>query len=87
MLGLLKIKKYRYCCSCHKDFTIYWRFLVFLDISKSQTAEALLIVIMTFLEKCNLSEILIISQSYNGASVMASEQGVASKKKNLTQPF
>ncbi len=54
-----------------KNLEVEERFLGFLDCSASRDSEGLSKLILEFLDKCELSNMPIIAQSYDGASVMS----------------
>lgn len=56
------------------------RFLGFIDTSEKQDAESLYCHILKYLKYCNLSQALIVSQSYDGANVMTEKfNGIQAK--------
>lgn len=63
------------------------RFLGFVDVSFSQNAEALCSSIIDFLNNCDLSNIPIVGQSFDGASVMSGQKGGVQTKLKKTYPY
>lgn len=52
-------------------------FLCFIDISRSQNADALVSALLNFINSSNLDKVPIIGQSYDGANVLSrSKSGV-----------
>jgi len=60
-----------FCVRYPKGLTVNERFLGFIDVSKSQKAEALASKMFEFIDSLNLNSIPIIAQSYDGAAVMS----------------
>jgi len=54
---------------------IYERFLGFVDVSEKQTADALVLKLVEFLNASKLDKIPIIGQAYDGANVMSGHIG------------
>lgn len=75
------------CVRYSKNFKVYERFLAFVNVSESQNAESLSSAILSFLERYNLSKIPIVSQSFDGASVMSGEHGGVQKKIRDHYPY
>lgn len=67
------------CVRYSKNLTVFERFLCFIDVSESQSAQALSAKIFLFLDKYKISHIPIIAQSYDGANVMSGDHGGVQK--------
>lgn len=67
------------CVRYSKNLTVFERFLCFIDVSESQSAQALSAAIFSFLNKYKISHIPIIAQSYDGANVMSGDHGGVQK--------
>jgi len=68
------------CTWYPKQLDVQERFLCFVDVSRSQNADALVSVLLNFINSSNLDKVSIIGQSYDGANVMSgSESGVQTK--------
>jgi len=75
------------CVRYTKNLQIYERFFGFIDVSENQNANSLTSAIICFLEKYNISDIPIIGQSYDGASVMSGKHGGFKKKIQERYPY
>lgn len=75
------------CVRYTKNLNVYERFVGFIDVSKSQNADALSSAIFSFLEKYNILDVPIIGQSYDGANVMTGIHGWVQKKIRDKNPF
>lgn len=70
-----------------KQFEVVERFLTFINVSKKQDASSLCSYIFNFLDMNQLSEIPIVAQSYDGASVMSGRIGGVQQKVKIKYPF
>lgn len=62
------------------------RFLGFVDVSEKQTADALILKLVEFLNASKLDKIPIIGQSYDGANVMSGHIGGVQAKLKIVHP-
>ncbi|KAL4126512.1 hypothetical protein QTP88_010734 [Uroleucon formosanum] len=68
------------CIRYPKQLDVQERFLCFVDVSRSQNADALVSTLLNFINSSNLDKVPIIGQSYDGANVMSgSKSGVQTK--------
>jgi hypothetical protein len=65
---------------------IYERFLGFVDVSEKQTADALVLKLVEFLNASKLDKIPIIGQAYDGANVMSGHIGGVQAKLKIVHP-
>lgn len=63
------------CIRYANNLDVKERFLGFVDMSYSQTADALYSSIINFLKFCDLFDIPIVGQSFDGANVMSVNKG------------
>lgn len=75
------------CIRYTNNLEVKERFLGFVDVSYSQNADALYSSIIDFLHFCNLSDIPIVGQSFDGANVMSGQKGGVQTKLKQIYPY
>jgi hypothetical protein len=75
------------CIRYTNNLKVKERFLGFVDVSYSQNADALYSYIINFLHFCNLSDIPIVGQSFDGANVMSGQKGGVQTKLKQIYPY
>ncbi|XP_060847136.1 zinc finger MYM-type protein 1-like [Rhopalosiphum padi] len=74
------------CVRYPHGMDIYERFLGFVDVSEKQTADALVLKLVEFLNASKLDKIPIIGQAYDGANVMSGHIGGVQAKLKIVHP-
>lgn len=82
-----KTQQLSLCVRYTKNFEVVERFLIFIDVSHKQDASSLCSYIFNYLDTNSLSEIPIVAQSYDGASVMSGRFGGVQQKVKMKYPF
>ncbi|XP_025410974.1 zinc finger MYM-type protein 1-like isoform X1 [Sipha flava] len=75
------------CIRYTNNLEVKERFLGFVDVSYRQNADALYSSIIDFLRFCNLSDIPIVGQSFDGANVMSGQKGGVQTKLKQIYPY